>query len=123
VRARILAVAVLATACGSNTVTSNTAWAAGHPDPQGIHFTAAEGVCTITVRYPTDAPGEIDTGTGRYIQRDRTVAGPNRGSQLATSGDWILYQFDQHTLMLVTPDSAYIYKDGANCGSNSAPPT
>jgi hypothetical protein len=117
-----VAAALIATACGS-TATSSTPWAAGHPDPQGIHFTAAEGLCTITVRYPTDAPGEIDANGTAYIQRDRITRPSAPGTPVATSGDWKLYQPDRHTLLLVTPDAAYDYRDGANCGSNSAAPS
>ena len=118
-----VAAALIATACGSTGTTSSTPWAAAHPDPQGIHFAAAEGLCTITVRYPADAPGEIDAGGGAYIQRDRITSPSASGTPIATSGDWKLYQPDPHTLLLITPGAAYDYRDGANCGSNSAAPT
>jgi hypothetical protein len=117
------AVALLVTACGSKTSSSDTPWAAAHPDPQGVHFAAAQGLCTITVRYPTEAPGEIDYHGSAYIQHERTTAKPQDTSPLATSGDWRLYQPAAHTLLLVTPSAAYTYQDGANCGSNSAAPT
>ena len=115
--------ALVGTACGATTASSETAWAAAHPDPQGIHFTAAQGLCTITVRYPTDAPGEIDANGATYIQRDRAAAPASFGTLLVTFGDWKLYQPDPHPLLLVTPTTAYSYRDGANCGSNSAAPT
>jgi hypothetical protein len=118
-----LATAFAAVACGSSTPSSDTPWAPSHPDPQGIHFAAAQGLCLVTVRYPADAPGEIDAAGGVYIQRTRGSAPPSPGSRLATSGDWTLYRRDPHTLILVTPQGAYTYQDGANCGSNSAAPT
>lgn len=124
-RARIatLAGAMLATACGSTAAPSNTPWASAHPNPSGIRFVAAGGLCTITVRYPTEAPGEIDANGTPYIQRDRSGPQVSPGKPLATSGDWKLYQPDPHTLLLLTPDAAFTYRDGANCGSNSAAPT
>lgn len=122
-RLAAFAAALTATACGSTAVTSDTPWAAAHPDPQGFHFVAAQGLCTITVRYPADAPGEIDANGTVYIQRDRGAAPASPGTPIAASGDWKLYQQDVHTLLLITPGAAYSYRDGANCGSNSAAPT
>lgn len=118
-----LGAALCTVACGSTAPTSDTPWAPSHPDPQGIHFAAAQGICLITVRYPQDAPGEIDAAGGVYIQRGRESAPASPGAKLASSGDWTLYRQDQHTLVLVTPQGAYTYQDGANCGSNSAAPT
>ena len=119
-----VAFALCAAACGSSAPAGGTPWAPSHPDPQGIHFAAAQGLCVITVRYPDDAPGEIDAGGGVYIQRSRnSVPQAEPGTKLATSGDWTLFQRDAHTLVLITPQAAYIYQDGANCGSNSAAPT
>lgn len=122
-RIAALAVALLAVACGSTAPTSSTPWAPAHPDPKGVRFAAAQGLCVITVRYPDEAPGEIDAGGDVYIQRSRGAEPPSPGARLGTSGDWTLYQRDQHTLILVTPQGAYTYQDGANCGSNSAAPT
>jgi hypothetical protein len=115
--------ALLATACGAGTTSNAEAWQAAHPDPPGVHFVKAEGLCAVTVRYPTEAPGEIDYGAGAYIQRDRSTAPSDPGKQVGRSADWTLYQQDTHTLLLVTPSTAYTYKDGAKCGSNSAAPT
>jgi len=117
------AAAIPQAACGSSTVTSDRPWAPSHPDPQGVHFAAAGGLCTITVRYPTEAPGEIDYNGAAYIQRDRTGPQTPQDTPVATSGDWKLYQQDSHTLLLQTPDGTFTYKNGANCGSNSAAPT
>jgi len=124
-RASLLAAAsaVALCACGSATVTSATPWAASHPDPPNVHFAAAGGLCVITVRYPQDAPGEIDAGGSVYIQLSRGAVPANPGTKLGTSGDWTLYRQDAHTLLLATPQGTYRYRDGANCGSNSAPPT
>jgi hypothetical protein len=112
-------------ACGGSTATASaTSWAGAHPDPSSVHFAAAEGLCSITVRYPQDAPGEIDVAGAQYIQRDRaTATPPTLGKEIGRSGDWTLYQQDAHTLNLVTPSGTFIYRDGANCGSNSAAPT
>jgi hypothetical protein len=118
-----LATALLATACGGSTPVSGTAWAAAHPDPQGIHFAEAQGLCTITVRYPTEAPGEIDYGSIAYIQRDSIAKPASPGKEIGRSGDWTVHQQDAHTLILVTPAGAFSYKDGANCGNNSAAPS
>jgi len=119
-----LAAGLAAVACGSSTPSSQTPWAPSHPDPQGVHFAAAQGLCVITVRYPDDAPGEIDAGGNVYIQRSRdSVPQAQPGTKLATSGDWTLFQRDPHSLVLVTPQAAFTYQDGANCGSNSAAPT
>jgi len=124
VRAQVTAAAALLLAgCGSQTVVSSTPWAPGHPDPTGVHFAAAGGLCTITVQYPSDAPGEIDYSGSAYIQRGRGSTPAQPGTKVATSGDWTLYQRDSHTLVLVTASFAYTYNDGANCGSNSAAPT
>jgi ABC-type glycerol-3-phosphate transport system substrate-binding protein len=125
VRARIatVAAALLATACGSTAAPSDTPWASTHPNPSGIRFVAAGGLCTITVRYPTEAPGEIDVNGTPYIQRDRSTPQVSADKPLAISADWKLYQPDQHTLLLLTPDAAFTFRDGANCGSNSAAPT
>ena len=125
-RARVLSLAtlaVLATACGSTTAGSETSWAASHPDPQGVHFAAAEGVCRLTVRYPTDAPGEIDVAGVVFIQRDRIASLPGGAEKLSTSGDWTLYRNGEHALVLATADSNYEYHDGAKCGSDAAPPS
>jgi hypothetical protein len=120
----LAAAGLLASACGSTTTSSETPWAPSHPDPQNIHFAAAQGLCRITVRYPADAPGEIDTDGGAYIQRDRSAPpSPPTGTPLGTSGDWKVYRKDAHTVLLVTPDATFSYQDGANCGSNSAAPT
>jgi hypothetical protein len=115
--------AALTAACGSTAPASEQPWAPSHPDPQGIHFAAAQGLCTITVRYPAEAPGEIDAEGGVYIQRDRTAPQSASGTPMATSGDWKLNRKDAHTLLLTTPDATFVYQDGANCGSNSAAPT
>jgi hypothetical protein len=79
----------------------------------------------VTVRYPNDAPGEIDVQGTAFIQRDRSAtASPSPGTQrLATSGDWTLYQRDKTTLLLQTPQGLYTYRSGSNCGSNQAPPS
>lgn len=122
-RLPLLLLALLAAACGSTATTSGSAWAASHPDPPNVHFAEAGGLCVITVRYPSEAPGEIDYKSTAYIQRDRTATPSAPGTPIATSGNWTLYQQDAHTLILVTPSAAYTYKDGANCGSNSAAPT
>ena len=89
-----------------------------------MHFTDAQGLCAITVRYPDEAPGEIDYKGAQYIQRTRTSnsAGAS-GTVVATSGDWTVRQPTDDTLLVVTPDATFEYRSGANCGSNSAAPT
>jgi len=122
-RIALLIAAGCAVACGSTTVTSNTAWADGHPDPPGYHFAAAQGLCAITVHYPTEAPGEIDHANVAYVQRDRISAPASPGPDVGHSGDWTLHQQSDHVLLLTTPGGTYEYRDGANCGNNSAAPT
>jgi hypothetical protein len=123
-RARLfLAAAVLVTACGSTTPAGETPWAPSHPDPQGVHFAGVQGVCRLTVRYPNDAPGEIDVAAAAFVQRDRIASLPAGVTKLATSADWTLYRDGQHLLVLVTPGGNYEYRDGAKCGSDIAPPT
>jgi hypothetical protein len=119
----LAAIALTTVACGSSTPQSDTAWAAGHPDPQGMQFRAAQGLCVFSVRYPTDAPGEIDWQQTVFIQHDRISPPPSNTTAVAHSGDWTVYQPSPHQLILMTPGAAYDYRDGAKCGSNSAPPT
>ena len=124
--AAALAVTALAlAACGASTpALGPPPWAAAHPDPQGMHFLAPEGLCSVTVRYPDEAPGEIELAGATYVQRERTSGTPSdRGQLVAESGDWRIYQTSSDTLLLLTPAQAYRYKSGANCGSNSAPPS
>ncbi|HEV7678656.1 MAG TPA: hypothetical protein VGQ42_08820 [Candidatus Dormibacteraeota bacterium] len=124
VRWAVLALVAIATvACGSAAPQPPNSWAAAHPDPQGMQFKAAEGLCVFSVRYPNDAPGEIDWQQNVFIQHDRTSPPPASTTVVARSGDWTVHQPSPHQLILVTPAAAYDYRDGAKCGNNSAPPT
>jgi hypothetical protein len=130
VRGRIVATlatvttAIAATGCGGSTTSLRSpSWGPEHPDPPGVHFAAAQGLCTVSVRYPDEAPGEIDYAGARYIQHDRGGAPLSAGKEIGRSGDWTVHQLDAHTLVLLAPGVAYSYRDGANCGSNSAAPT
>jgi hypothetical protein len=123
-RIAVLAFVALGTvACGSTAPPPPNTWAAAHPDPQGMQFRAAEGLCVFSVRYPNDAPGEIDWQQTVFIQHDRISPPVASTTVVAHSGDWTVYQPSPHQLILLTPNSAYDYRDGAKCGSNSAPPT
>ena len=110
-------------ACGSSPSKAPRSWSAGHPAPGDMQFTDAEGLCAITVRYPDQAPGEIDYQGGQYIQRDLTQGAAPAGKVVDRSGDWTLVQPDAGTLVLVTPGGNYRYRAGANCGTNQAPPS
>ena len=113
----------LLAACGSTPTPQGPPWAAAHPDPPGLHFTDAEGICAVTVRYPNDAPGEIDYGGTAFIQRDRVAAPASPGKLVGRSGDWTIYQPAAGSLLLTASGAAYTYRSGSNCGSNAAPPS
>jgi hypothetical protein len=115
--------AALLSACGAAPSQGPAPWAAAHPDPSGLHFTDAQGLCAITVRYPNDAPGEIDYRGQAYVQRDRVAAPSSPGNAIGRSADWTVYQPAAGRLLLVTPTASYEYRSGAKCGSNSAAPT
>jgi hypothetical protein len=123
VQTTLLAAALLATACGASTTSSGTAWLAAHPDPPGVHFAEAQGLCVVTVRYPTEAPGEIDYNRTAFIQMERGGVPASPGKSIGTSGDWTVHLQDQSTIVLLAPGNAYTYRAGAKCGSNSAAPT
>lgn len=109
--------------CGSTPTSPTPPWMAAHPDTAGLHFADAQGICAVTVRYPNDAPGEIDYGGIAYIQRDRVSAPASPGTPVGRSGDWTIFQPASATLLLTTPGAAYTYRSGSNCGSNAAPPS
>ena len=109
--------------CGSTPTPQGPPWMAAHPDPAGLHFADAEGICAVTVRYPNDAPGEIDYGGAAFIQRDRVTAPASPGRLVGRSGDWTIYQPKAGSLLLTTSGAAYTYLSGSNCGSNAAPPS
>ena len=88
-----------------------------------MHFADAQGLCAFTVRYPNDAPGEIDYKGDQYIQRSRSDGRAANGSVVARSGDWTIQQPGPGTLVLVTASASFEYRSGSKCGSNSAPPT
>jgi len=115
--------AALLAACGSApTATGPRPWRSGHPDPAGVVFSDAHDVCVITVRYPADAPGEIDYAGRAFVQRDRFDASlSNNGTVIGRSGDWTLYQQDAGTLRLATPQGVYLYRSGASCGGSPTP--
>jgi hypothetical protein len=119
----LLVVTLCLAACGSSPTERPAPWAAEHPDPPGMHFADAQGLCSVTVRYPNQAPGEIDYGGDVFIQRDRSDAHTGSGKQLGRSGDWTIYQPAPGRLQLVTATASFDYRNGANCGSNAAPPT
>jgi hypothetical protein len=77
----------------------------------------------VTVRYPNEAPGEIDYGGTAFIQRDRVTAPASPRAPIGRSGDWTVYQTTTGGLLLVTSGAAYTYRSGSNCGSNVAPPS
>lgn len=115
--------AVALAACGSAPSSGPHSWAAGHPVPRDMQFTDAQGICAITVRYPQQAPGEIDYSGAQYIQRDLTEGAAPSGKVVDRSGDWTIVQPSADTLVLVTPSGNFRYRSGANCGNNQAPPT
>lgn len=117
------AAALAATACGAAPSSAPPPWAAAHPDPSGMHFTDAQGLCAITVHYPNEAPGEIDWNGEQYIQRGRASGAQTAGTVVAHSGDWTVRQSQPGALLLVTPGATYDYHAGSHCGSNSAAPT
>jgi len=121
--AALVATAFLAVACGSTPVARAAPWAAGHPDPAGMHFADAQGLCAFAVRYPNDAPGEIDYQDNQFIQRGQTDSRSVGGPTLAKSADWTIYQPSPTTLVLVTSTRDFLYQSGSKCGSNSAPPS
>lgn len=110
-------------ACGAAPSSGPHPWAAGHPVPKDMQFTDAQGICAITVRYPQQAPGEIDYQGGQYIQRDLSHGAAPSGKVVGRTGDWTVVQPDASTLVLVTPGGNYQYRAGSNCGSNQAPPS
>lgn len=112
-----------ATACGGGTATGAAPWSAGHPDTASMHFADAQGLCAITVRYPNEAPGEIDYKGDQYIQRSRSDSRVASGPVVARSGDWTIHQPGAGTLVLVTASASFEFRSGSNCGSNAAPPT
>jgi hypothetical protein len=118
-----LAVGLALAGCGSTSTPQAPPWQAGHPDPPGLHFADAEGICAVTVRYPNDAPGEIDYAGAAFIQRDRVTAPASPGKLVGRSGDWSVYQANSTSLLLATSGAAYTYRSGSNCGSNAAPPS
>lgn len=115
---------LLLAACGSTSGAGPAApWAAEHPDPKGMHFADAQGLCAVTVQYPNEAPGEIDYQGRQYIQRSRGAGGASSGAVVARSGDWTLRQPRAGELVLDTGSLSYDYRSGSKCGSNSAPPS
>jgi hypothetical protein len=124
IRVAAVASVVMLAACGATTTENRPApWAAAHPDPTGMHFADAQGICSVTVRYPNDAPGEIDYQGRTYIQRSRSSTTGVAGRVVGRSADWTVHLAAQDTLVLVSGGTAYTYKSGANCGSNSSPPS
>jgi hypothetical protein len=121
--AALLATGLFAVACGSTPVERPAPWAAAHPDPAGMHFADAPGLCAFAVRYPNDAPGEIDYQGNQFIQRGRTDSRSIGGPAVAKSADWTIHQPGPTTLVLVTSTRDFLYQSGSKCGSNSAPPT
>jgi hypothetical protein len=118
------AAVLLLAACGSTPADRPPTWAATHPDTTGLQFRQAEGLCSFAVQYPDDAPGEIDYNGTAYIQRAREpVPQPTPGTLLGRSADWRVYQQSTTTVLLVTPTAAYLYRSGARCGTNEAPPS
>lgn len=125
-RVALCAAALAAVACGGAPSATPPPWAAAHPDPTGIHFADAQGLCAVTVRYPNEAPGEIDTKGEQFIQRSRTTTAPSMvalSKEIGRSGDWRVVQARGGQIFLVTPDATYEYLTGSHCGSNSAAPT
>jgi hypothetical protein len=121
---RAIAAGLAATACGASPQAGPAPWAAAHPDPTGVHFTDAQGLCSITVRYPNDAPGEIDYQGRQFIQRERSTAPPAAtGQAVGRSGDWTLQLQPDGSLLLLTPGAVYTYRASSTCGNNSAPPS
>ncbi len=110
-------------ACGSGPVQQPAPWAATHPDPAGVHFADAQGLCAVTVQYPNQAPGEIDWNGDQYIQRSRSSGGHAGGTVVGRSGSWTLYQPAAGTLVLDTGPASFEYRSGSKCGSDAAPPS
>jgi hypothetical protein len=119
----LAAVVVTGVACGSAQVDHPAPWAAAHPDPPGMHFTDASGLCAFAVQYPNDAPGDIDWKGQQFIQRSRSSGRSAAGPVVGTSADWTIHQPTAGALVLVTSSASYQYRTAAKCGSNSAPPT
>lgn len=121
--AAIVAAALALAACGSAPQTRTAPWLAAHPDPPGMHFADAEGLCAIAVQYPDDAPGEIDWKGEQYIQRSRVAGSRTGGTVVAHSGDWTVYQPSAGVLALDAGSATFEYRSGSKCGSNSAAPS
>lgn len=119
----VAALTVALCACGATPGDRPPPWAAAHPDPSGMHFADAQGLCSITVRYPNDAPGEIDFAGQSYLQRDRRDSRSAAGTVVGRAADWTVYRTSGSTLVLVTATASFDYRSGSKCGSNSAVPT
>lgn len=121
--AAAIATALIATGCGSSPATPPPPWAATHPDPSSMHFADAQGLCAFAVRYPNEAPGEIDYQGIQYIQHGLTERRSATGQPVAQSGDWTVYHPSPDTLVVVTASRSFQYRAETKCGNNSAPPT
>ena len=107
----VVSVGVLA-GCGSSG--AQPPWRSGHPDPSELSLLdpAQAGSCAAAAPDPAQAPAAISFQGQEYVQQDRQPhqASPAGSVEIDHSGDWSFFFGSGTTLILVTPQSDFVYQ-------------
>ena len=106
----------VASGCGAGTASGSEPWQGSHPDPSGITFdAAAPGLCSLTARYPAEAPAAIEYQGATYVQVAKASApAAAPGRVIGRSGGWTVSAAGGDVLVL-TGSAIYRYRSQTSC--------